>query len=75
MRCRSFSESDQSNAAMGRAFQEACDLVERSERAEMSREVLASKIIDLARGGETDPVVLPEMVLSELGLSRAQEEC
>jgi hypothetical protein len=31
---------------------------------------VATKVIELARGGETDPVVLREMVLSEFGLSR-----
>ena len=61
-------------SAMGLAFQDVCEQVERSGRSEVSREAIATKIIELARGGETDPVVLREMVLSEFGLSPPGEE-
>jgi hypothetical protein len=36
--------------------------------------MIATKIIQLAQGGETDPNVLRERVLSEFGLPRLREE-
>jgi hypothetical protein len=57
-------------AAMGAAFQDVCKTIEASGRSELTRETIAAKIIELARTGEADPVVLREMTLSEFGLSR-----
>ena len=60
-------------SVMGTAFEDVCKALEVSGRSDVSKELIATKIIQLARGGETDPVVLREMVLSELGLSRLRE--
>ena len=57
-------------AAMGAAFQDVCKTMEASGRSDLARETIAAKIIELARTGEADPVVLREMALSEFGLSR-----
>ena len=55
--------------AMSATLEEVCKVLEASGRSDVSREAIATTIIALARGGETDPVVLREMTLSELGLS------
>jgi hypothetical protein len=57
-------------AAMAAAFEDVCKTVEASGRSDLARETIAIKIIELARAGEADPVVLREMALSEFGLSR-----
>jgi hypothetical protein len=54
---------------MGRVFEDVCKMLESAGRSDLSKETVASKIIELARGGEADPVVLREMALSEFGLS------
>jgi hypothetical protein len=56
-------------SAMGIALEETCKALAKAGQANVTRETIASKILELARGGETDPVVLREMVLSEFGLS------
>ena len=56
-------------SAMGRAFEDVCQKLESAGRSDFSKETIASKIIELARGGEADPVVLREMALMEFGLS------
>jgi len=56
-------------SAMGTAFDDACKALAASAQSTVTKETLATKIIELARGGEIDPVVLREMVLSEFGLS------
>jgi hypothetical protein len=55
--------------AMGTAFEDVCQKLENAGRSDLSRETIATKIIELARGGEADPVVLREMALMEFGLS------
>ena len=60
-------------SVMGAAFEGVCKALEVSGRSDVSKELIATKIIQLARGGETDPVVLREMVLSKLGLSQLRE--
>ena len=55
--------------AMSATLEEVCKVLEASGRSDVSREAIATTIIALARGGETDPVVLREKTLSELGLS------
>jgi hypothetical protein len=57
-------------AAMAAAFQDVCETMEASGRSDLEQEAIAAKIIELARAGEADPVVLREMALSEFGLSR-----
>jgi hypothetical protein len=60
---------------MSTAFEGVCKALEAaSERSDVTREMIAAKIVHLAQGGETDPNVLRERVLSEFGLSRLREE-
>jgi hypothetical protein len=56
-------------SAMATAFDDACKALAASSGSTVTKETLATKILELARGGETDPIVLREMVLSEFGLS------
>ncbi len=58
-------------SVMATAFEVVCKALEASGRSDITKETIAAKIIELARGGETDPVVLREMALSEFGLSRS----
>ena len=57
-------------SAMAAAFEDVRKTMEASGRSDVAQETIAAKIIELARTGETDPVVLREMALSEFGLSR-----
>jgi hypothetical protein len=57
-------------SAMAVAFEDVCKALAEAGRSDLTKETIATKIIDLARGGETDAVVLREMALSEFGLSR-----
>jgi hypothetical protein len=61
-------------SVMATAFEDVCKALEASDRSDITKETIATKIIELARGGETDAVVLREMVLSEFGLSRMSKE-
>ena len=61
-------------SVMGTAFEDVCKALEASGRTDVTREIIAIKIIQLARGGETHPIVLREKVLSELGLLRLRNE-
>ena len=61
-------------SVMATAFEDAWKALAASDRSDITRETVATKVIELARGGETDPVVLREMVLSEFGLSRMSKE-
>ena len=54
---------------MAAAFEDVCKTLEEKRRTDVTKETIATKIIELARGGETDPIVLREMTLSEFGLS------
>jgi hypothetical protein len=60
--------------AMGAAFEDVCKAIDVSGGSDISKETIATKIIELARGGEADPIVLREMALSEFGLSRLSPE-
>jgi hypothetical protein len=59
-------------SAMNAALEDVCK--EAFGRSDISKEMIAAMIIDLARSGEADPVVLREMTLGELGLSRSPEK-
>jgi len=61
-------------SVMAIAFEDVCKALDVSGRSDITKETIATEIIDLARGGETDPVVLREMTLSEFGLSRLSKE-
>ena len=60
-------------SAMSRAFEDVCKAVEASGRSDVAKETIAATIIQVAQRNETDPIVLREMTLSELGLSRLPE--
>jgi hypothetical protein len=59
-------------SVMGAAFEDVRDALEVSGRSDVTEEMIAERIIQLARRGETDPTVLGANVLSELGLSRKE---
>ena len=58
-------------SAMATAFEGACAALKASARSDIAKETIAAKIIELARGGEIDPIVLREMALSEFGVSHS----
>jgi hypothetical protein len=61
-------------SVMGTAFEDVWKALEASSRTDVTKEIVAIKIIQLARAGETHPIVLREKVLSELGLLRLRNE-
>jgi hypothetical protein len=61
-------------SVMGTAFEDVCQTVKVSGRTDITKEIVATKIIQLARDGETHPIALRENVLSELGLLRLRKE-
>jgi hypothetical protein len=61
-------------SVMAAAFEDVCKAIDVSGRSDVTKETMATKIIELARGGEADPVVLREMALSEFGLSGISKE-
>lgn len=52
-------------AAMSRAFEDACAALHILATDERIREIVATRVIDLARAGVTDARVLSERVLQE----------
>jgi hypothetical protein len=52
-------------AAMNEAFNAACEKLSDSDQPEVTREVVATRIIAAARRGERDPARLLEAALSE----------
>jgi hypothetical protein len=60
-------------SVMSAAFEDVCKAVEVSGRSDVTKEMIASLIIELARRGETDPIAMREMVLRELGLSTSRK--
>jgi hypothetical protein len=60
-------------SVMSAAFEDVCKAVEVSGRPDVTKEEIASLIIELARRGETDPIAMREMVLRELGLSTSRK--
>ena len=55
--------------AMSKAFKEACIALQVYAGDEKGREIVAARIIDLARGGLTDPTALRDRVIAESRLS------
>ncbi len=53
--------------AMSAAFDEACRALQLTDSATREREVVAVRIIELARRGERDPKRLCERILHEAG--------
>jgi hypothetical protein len=56
-------------AAMSQAFEEACIALRVFAGDEGGREIVATRIIDLARNGLVDPKALRDRVVSEAGRS------
>lgn len=56
-------------AAMSKAFEEACIALGVFAGDEKGREIVATRIIDLARNGLVDPNALRDRVISEAGRS------
>jgi hypothetical protein len=55
--------------AMSKAFEEACNTLQVFAGDEKGREIIAARIIDLARGGVVDAKALRDRVLAEARLS------
>jgi len=55
--------------AMSKAFEEACIALQVYAGDEKGREIIATRIIDLARSGLIDPVALRDRVIAEARLS------
>lgn len=55
--------------AMAAAFDEVCSALRLSETATSEREILASKIIDLARRGERSSLALAERVMRDISVA------
>jgi hypothetical protein len=55
--------------AMSKAFEEACNALRVFAGDEKGREIVATRIIDLARNGLTDPKALRHRVVAEARLS------
>ena len=55
--------------AMSKAFEEACNALRVFAGDEKGREIVATRIIDLARNGLTDPKALRDRVVAEARLS------
>jgi hypothetical protein len=55
--------------AMSRAFEEACTALQVYAGDEKGREIIATRIIDLARGGLIDPTALRDRVIAEARLT------
>ena len=55
--------------AMSKAFEEACIALQVYAGDEKGREIIATRIIDLARGGLIEPTALRDRVVAEARLS------
>ena len=55
--------------AMSKAFEEACNALQVFAGDEKGREIIATRIIDLARGGVIDATALRDRVIAEARLS------
>jgi hypothetical protein len=58
----------------GCCVDDVCKALDAAGRSDVTKDAIAAKIIDLARAGESDSVVLYEMALSEFGLSDLSEK-
>jgi hypothetical protein len=55
--------------AMSQAFEEACIALQVFAGDEKGREIIATRIVDLARNGLIDPTALRDRVIAEARLS------
>jgi hypothetical protein len=58
-------------AAMGEAYDKACQSMKDWGQPEIIKEIIAKRIIEVAQNGECDPVQLCELALKSLGFSEA----
>ena len=61
--------SPETIAAVSKAFEEACIALRVFAGDEKGREIIATRIIDLARNGLIDPAALRDRVIAEARLS------
>ena len=62
---------NQATAAMTQAYEKACQSMRDWGQPDILKELIAKRIIDLARRGECDPDQLCEQALRSLGFSEA----
>jgi hypothetical protein len=67
LRDRAFDPDD--IKAMSLALDDVCNLLNLSEKAKAAREVIAERIIELARHGERSPTILRDRLLEESSLA------
>jgi hypothetical protein len=60
--------------AMSKAFEETCIALQVSAGDEKGREIIATRIIDLARSGLIDPAALRDRVITEARLSEWRDD-
>ena len=60
--------------AMSKAFEEACIALQVYAGDEKGREIIATRIIDLARNGLIDPTALRDRIIAEARLSELEGE-
>ena len=58
--------------AMSIALNDVCETLDLPDRAKAVREVIAERIVELARRGERNPTILRDRVLQESGLDPAK---
>jgi ABC-type hemin transport system substrate-binding protein len=54
--------------AMSMALDDVCKILNLTDRTQAAREVVAERIIELARRGERNPAILRDLVLQASGL-------
>ena len=59
-------------AAMGEAYDKACQSMQDWGQPEIIKETIAKRIIEIAQQGESDPDQICELALKSLGFSEAQ---
>jgi hypothetical protein len=64
----------ETTSAMGAAFERACATLQGGRQPDLIREIVAGRIIELARNGCRDPDALYESVLKSLGLEVSKVE-
>lgn len=64
---RAFSPEDV--AVLAAAYETICDAARLRESSQMVRDLVASKVINMANTGERDPLRIVDRVMAELGLS------
>ena len=66
--CYDASFDPETTDIMGRAFERACEALHDVGQPAMVKDVIAKRIIDIAKTGERDPNALCERALQALGL-------